>query len=123
MLILLPKGELESMLDQIDVALTFVSTERVILYRNEAAARRPSPGPRDVGLNIDSCHEESESPAVIDRILADFRNGRREPHFYIGSRLGGRELVNLAPIFKDDQFVGCLSVVHPLEPPAVSKSF
>jgi hypothetical protein len=76
------------MLDQIDVALTFVSSGGVILYRNQAAARRPSPAPRDVGVNIDTCHEKSESLADIDRIFADFRNGRREPLFYIGSRLG-----------------------------------
>lgn len=95
----------------------------VILYRNQAAANRPTPGPRDVGRNISTCHAEPESLATIHRIFDEFRQGRREPHFYVGARLGGRELVTLVPIFEGDAFVGCLSVIHTLEPPAVAKSF
>jgi len=34
-----------------------------------------------------------------------------------------KDLVTLVPVFKDEQFSGCLSVTHPLELKGVSRTF
>jgi DUF438 domain-containing protein len=107
--------ELEELLDQIPVGLTYTDADGVIRYRNQAAAQRPSPRPRDIGINIRDCHAIPESVEKINEIYADFNRGRKTPHHYVSARTGVKELVTLIPIFKNEQFSGCLSVVHPLE--------
>ena len=107
--------ELEKLLDQIPVGLTYVNSDGVILYRNRTAAQRPSHGPREKGINIRDCHAEAESLKKIVKLFDDFKNGRRTPHYYVSARTGIQELVTLVPIFQEDRFVGCFSVIHPLE--------
>ncbi len=109
------KIELEKLIDLIPVGLTYVDTDGVILYRNMAAAKRPSPAPREKGKNIRDCHAQPESLKMIRRIFDDFNQGRKIPHHYISQRTGIQELVILIPIFQEDRFIGCLSVIHPLE--------
>lgn len=115
--------ELEKLVDEIPVALTYTNSEGTILYRNRTAAERPAPGPRDVGRNISSCHALPESLSAIAGIFNDFKSGRKTPHHYVSQRLEVRELVTLIPIFKDERFEGCLSVIHPLEIKGVSRTF
>ena len=107
--------ELEKLLDQIPVGLTYVNTDGVILYRNRAAAQRPSKQPREIGINIRDCHAQPESLKKISKIFDDFKRGRKTPHHYVSERMGLKELVTLVPTFKDEEFCGCLSVIHPLE--------
>jgi len=115
--------ELEELLDQIPVGLTYADADGVIRYRNRAAAQRPSPRPRDIGVNIRDCHAQPKSLKKIDEIYADFNRGRQTPHHYVSARTGIKELVTLIPIFTDAQFRGCLSVVHPLELKGESRTF
>lgn len=115
--------ELEKLLDEISVALTYVNSEGTILYRNRSAAERPTPGPRDVGRNIRGCHALPESLGMIERIFNDFKTGRKAPHHYVSQRLKNKELVTMIPIFKNDHFEGCLSVVHPLEVQGGTRTF
>lgn len=115
--------ELEELLDQIPVGLTYADADGVIRYRNRAAAQRPSPRPRDIGINIRDCHAQPESLEKIDEIYADFNRGRKTPHHYVSARMGIKEIVTLVPIFKDEQFSGCLSVVHPLELKGAGRTF
>jgi DUF438 domain-containing protein len=115
--------ELEELLDQIPVGLTYADSDGIIRYRNRAAAQRPSPRPRDIGINIRDCHARAESVENIDKIYADFEQGRKIPHHYVSKRTGIKELVTLIPVFKDEGFTGCLSVVHPLELKEKSRTF
>ena len=64
--------ELERLLDEIHVALTYVDRHGNILYRNRADAERPSPGARDVGVNIKDCHAFPKSMSKIKQIFHDF---------------------------------------------------
>lgn len=116
-------NELEELLDEIPVGLTYVDSQGTILYRNFAAAKRPSPRARDIGVNIKDCHALPESLHKIEAIFSDFLRGRRTPHHYVSQRTGLRELVTLIPIFKEDHFEGCLSVIHPLEIKGESRTF
>lgn len=118
-----PNIELENLLDRIPLSFTYADAEGVIRYRNRAAAQRPSARPRDIGVNIRDCHARPESLKMIDRIYSDFKQGRKTPHHYVSARTGVKELVTLVPIFKDGQFSGCLSFVHPLELKGESRTF
>ena len=94
-----------------------------ILYRNRTAANRPSPGPREKGKNIRDCHADPQSLKKIVKIFDDFKQGRSIPHHYVSRRTGIQELVTLVPIFQEDRFVGCLSVIHPLEIQGENRTF
>jgi len=115
--------ELEKLLDQMPVSLTYVDSDGIILYRNRTAAHRPSPGPRERGTNIQDCHAQPESLAKIRKIFDDFNQGRKIPHHYISRRTGIQELVTLVPIFQEDHFIGCLSIIHPLEIKGENRTF
>ena len=117
------KVELEKLLDQIPVGLTYVDPDGVILYRNRTAAQRPSPGPREKGKNIRNCHAQDESLKKIGKIFDDFNQGRKIPHHYVSQRTGIQELVTLVPIFQEDRFIGCVSVIHPLEIKGEKRTF
>lgn len=107
--------DLEALLAQIPVGLTYVDPDGVILYRNRTAADRPTPGPREKGANIRDCHAHPGSLKMIPKIFDDFNQGRKTPHHYVSKRMGIEELVTLVPIFREDRFAGCVSVIHPLE--------
>ncbi len=116
--------DLEKLLDEIPVGLTYVSPEGIILYRNKTAAQRPLPkGTRELGAHIKDCHAFPKSLELIEKIFNDFKNGRKTPHHYISQRTDLKELVTLTPIFEKDQFVGCFSTIHPLEIKGVSRTF
>jgi DUF438 domain-containing protein len=116
--------DLEKLLDEIPVGLTYVNPEGIILYRNKTAAQRPLPkGTRDVGANIRDCHAFQKSLDLIEKIFNDFKNGRKTPHHYLSQRTDIKELVTLTPIFENDQFVGCFSTIHPLEIKGAIRTF
>ena len=74
---------LEEVLDQIPMNLQFVDKDGFLRYLNQAAAIRPAKGKREVGVNIRDCHARPESLETIGHILNDFRNGQKDPHYYI----------------------------------------
>ena len=113
-------GEL---LDQIPMELTHADSDGVIRCRNRAAVQRPSPRPGDIGSNIRDCHAQTESLKKIDLIFADFLTGRKTPHHYVSDRMGIKELVTLIPTCGNEQFSGCLTVVHALALNVKNRSF
>jgi DUF438 domain-containing protein len=113
---------LEKTLDHISVALTYVDSEGTVQYANRAALSRPFRIPRAFGMNIRDCHTDQTNEKIA-YIFDDFKNGRREPHYYVGKRTGTRELVMMFPFFDGDRFMGCLAQIHPLELEGPTKSF
>jgi DUF438 domain-containing protein len=113
---------LESILDHMKVAVTCVDKDGVILYANATAKNRPSKTPREVGLNIGECHKD-ESNEKIAAIFRDFKNGRSEPHHYVATAGGRKELVTMIPIFEGDVFSSCVSHIYPLKFEGPERSF
>ena len=112
---------LEAILDQMPMHLQFVDQDGFLRYLNKTAARRPANGKREVGVNIENCHARPESLESIGRIVNDFRNGRKAPHYYI-SKDGNQ--VNMVPVFTPEgEFRGILSYSHPLGHPEPDRSF
>ena len=116
------KALLETILDHMKVAVTCVDAEGKILYANRAAAKRPSIAPREVGVNIRKCHQDTSNEKIVE-IFRDFQNGRFKPHHYISTAAGGRDLVTIIPMFEAGVFSGCVSQVHPLTLEGPERSF
>lgn len=113
---------LETILDKLQVALTYVDEQGIIVYLNKCASDRASDVPRVAGTNIADCHKDTTNKEIA-RMFAEFREGRREPHYYVGGRLGKKELVTIIPVFEQETFVGCFSQIHPLEVEGPERSF
>jgi DUF438 domain-containing protein len=116
------KGLHENILDHMKIAVTYVDAEGQILYANNAARKRPSKAPRDIGVNIRDCHKETSNEKIVE-IFRDFRNGRAEPHHYVSTIGGGRALVTMIPVFEEGVFSGCLSHVYPLSLEGSERTF
>ena len=112
---------LEEVLDQMPMSLQFVDKDGFLRYLNKAAAVRPAKGKREVGVNIQNCHARPESLEKIGRILDDFRNGQKDPHYYINK--DGNKTI-MVPIFNtEDEFMGVLSYAHPVGNPNPERTF
>ena len=115
--------EIEGLLNEIPLAITYVDAQGIVRYQNKNAQMRPSIRPREIGLDIRDCHEQPESHKKIAKIFEDFRNGRKIPHHYVSQRTGIKEMVYIIPNFQGERFVGCLAVIHPLEVKGDSRTF
>lgn len=103
----------KNILNHMTLAVTCVDAEGNILYANAPARKRPSKAPRDAGVNIRDCHKDSSNEKIVE-IFRDFRNGRSEPHHYVSTITGGRDLVTMIPMFEKGVFSGCVSHVYSL---------
>ena len=112
----------ESILDHLKIAVTCVDADGKILYANAVATKRPAKAPREVGINIRECHKDASNEKIAV-IFKDFRNGRREPHHYVSTITGRRDLVTMIPMFEAGEFSGCVSHVHPLELEGTERTF
>jgi len=112
---------LEELLDQIPMNVQYVDKDGFLRYLNKRAALRPANTKREVGVNIKNCHANPESLDMIERIFEDFRQGRKEPHFYV-SKNGNKAMK--VPIFdKEGSFIGVASYSHPVGFPTTDRTF
>jgi DUF438 domain-containing protein len=112
---------LEGLLDQLPIRIQYVDKDGFLRYLNKTDASYPANGKREVGVNIRDCHARPESVEMIERIFEDFRQGRREPHYYVSS--AGKKSIKV-PIFDEQgEFIGILSFSHPVSVPSTSRTF
>ena len=112
---------LEDLLDQLPIRIQYVDKDGFLRYLNKADASHPANGKREVGVNIRDCHAHPESLEMIERIFEDFRQGRKEPHFYVSS--AGNKSIKV-PIFNEHgEFTGVLSFSHPVGTPTNVRTF
>jgi DUF438 domain-containing protein len=112
---------LEELLDCMPLSVQYVDKNGFLRYLNETASKRPANCKREVGVNIQDCHAKPESHEMIERIFEDFRQGRKEPHYYVSSAT--RKTV-MVPIFDaENNFLGVLSYSHPVGLPESDRTF
>ena len=112
---------LEELLDQIPLDVQYVDKDGFLRYLNKTAAVRPANGKREAGVNIRNCHTKPESLEMIERIFEDFRQGRKESHYYVSS--ASRKTL-MVPIFDaEGNFIGVLSYIHPIGVPEHDRTF
>ena len=112
---------LEALIDQMPLDVQFVDADGFLRYMNKVAAARPANVKRTIGVNVRDCHARPESLQMVDRIFEDFRQGRKEPHYYISQT--GRVALKV-PIFDDaGSFIGVLAYSYPAAPPIPDRTF
>ena len=112
---------LEELLDKIPMDVQYVDKDGFLRYLNKTAAARPANGKREIGVNIRDCHAKPESLEMIERIFKDFRQGHKEPHYYVSST--GRKSLKV-PIFDTEgNFIGVLAYSHPVGLPKPDRTF
>ncbi len=112
---------LAELLDQLPIRLQYVDKDGFLRYLNKADALHPAKGKREVGVNIRDCHARPESIEMIERIFEDFRQGRKEPHFYV-TPTGNKSIK--VPVFDErGEFIGVLSFSHPVGVPPDGRTF
>lgn len=108
----LPDG-LGDILDALPVGVTLIDPQGVMLYYNRSAARLVDRRSELLGSDVRLCHQTSRAREIIDRLLREFRQGRREPHVYQSQRKGRQLEVTIAPLFRDGRLVMCVHTVCP----------
>ena len=113
-----PLGEL---LDQMPLAVQYVDKDGILRYMNKTASARPAKVKREVGIDIRNCHGHPKSLEEIERIFEDFRQGRKEPHYYVTS---GIRKTTMVPVFdEEDHFMGVIAYSHPVGLPEPDRTF
>ena len=104
--------ELEALLDTLPVDLTFVDREDTVRYFNRLGKRIFARSKAVIGLKVQRCHPQ-KSIHIVNRILEDFRSGRRDvAEFWIN--LEGR-LIHIryfAVRGRNGEYLGCLEVTQ-----------
>lgn len=112
---------LEELLDQLPIGLHYVDKEGFLRYQSKVAAAPKAKVKREVGANIEDCHFQVESLAAISRIMKDFNEGHKEPHYYLTPT---GEKAEKVPLFDEEgKFCGILSYSYPVGVPMVKRSF
>jgi DUF438 domain-containing protein len=112
---------LEELLDLMPLSVQYVDKDGFLRYLNKTSAKRPANAAREVGVNIRDCHAKPESIEMIERIFEDFKQGRKEPHYYVTSAI--RQTI-MVPIFDTEGiFTGVISYSHPIGLPRPERTF
>lgn len=109
----LPKSILAAMLNTLPVELSFVDENDIVRYFSHENHPKIFPRTRGViGMAVQNCHPQ-KSVHLVNRILADFKAGKRDvAEFWID--LGGKRVhIRYWPV-RDPQgrYLGCLETVQ-----------
>jgi DUF438 domain-containing protein len=108
-----PLGELIYLaMNSMGVAVSIIDPKGILLYYNEESARILDRKPEYIGTDIHSHHKKTGSNKKVDLMLKNFEEGRKDPFHYEAKPYGKTILVTLAPIIKNDRFVGCVQTVR-----------
>jgi uncharacterized protein len=106
----LTRDQLDRMLVQLPVDLSFVDADGYVRYYSESPSRIFARSPGVIGRHVEKCHPE-KSVAIVRRILDALKSGRRdEARFWI--TLDSRFiLIRYIAIRKPDgEYLGCLEL-------------
>lgn len=107
----LPIRVIEKILDTLPVDVTFVDADDRVKYFSNGADRVFPRTEAIIGRKVQQCHPE-KSVHVVNQILEDFRNGRRDTaDFWIQS--GGKFiLIRYFAVRQSGEYLGCLEVTQ-----------
>jgi len=103
---------IEALLDALPVDITFVDEEDRVRYFNKEGKRIFARSRKIIGIKVQKCHPQ-KSVHVVNQILEDFRNNRRDSaSFWID--LKGRKIYiqYFAVRDKEGKYLGCLEVTQ-----------
>jgi len=106
------KDELEAILNNLPVDITFVDKEDTVRYFSQSKERIFPRAKSVIGRKVQQCHPEKSVDVVI-QILDDFRNGRRNAaEFWIQLKERLILIRYFAIRSKENEYLGCLEVTQ-----------
>ena len=99
-------------MDCMGVAVSIIDPKGTLLYYNQRAEMILDRKPEYIGTDIHSHHKKTGTNPKIDLMLKNFEEGRRDPFYYEAKPYGETICVTVAPIIKNDRFVGCVQTVR-----------
>ena len=106
------KEELEAMLNTLPVDITFVDKEDTVRYFSQNKERIFPRAKAIIGRKVQQCHPQ-KSVHVVNQILDDFRDGRRDAsEFWIQLKERLILIRYFAIRSKDNEYLGCLEVTQ-----------
>ncbi|MCR4391355.1 MAG: DUF438 domain-containing protein [Candidatus Acetothermia bacterium] len=104
--------ELEAVLNTLPVDITFVDKDDTVRYFNQSKDRIFVRTPAVIGRKVQNCHPQ-KSVHVVERIVGEFREGRRDvAEFWIPVQ-GKLVYIRYFPVRgKDGQYLGTLEVTQ-----------
>jgi DUF438 domain-containing protein len=99
-------------MDCMGVAVTIIDPKGTLLYYNAHSTKILDRKPEYIGTDIHSHHKKADSNQKVNRMLKRFAEGRKDPFHYEAKPYGKTIRVTLAPIIKNDKFVGCVQTVR-----------
>jgi hypothetical protein len=104
-------AQIPLMIDMIPVAITVIDLEGHILFYNDYSSQVLDRKPEYLGTDIRDCHQKPDTNVKIDRMLNEFKTGRREDFYYEAFRYEKNICVTLSPFEVDGQLIGCIQSV------------
>lgn len=105
------KEELEAVLNSLPVDITFVDKNDEVKYFNQAKDRIFVRTKAIIGRKVQQCHP-SKSVDVVERILKEFKEGKRDvAEFWLN--IGGRKIhIRYFPVKRNGEYIGTLEVTQ-----------
>lgn len=107
----LSKDEIEAILDNLPVDITFVDKRDTVRYFNQSKDRIFPRTKAVIGREVQQCHPQ-KSLHIVNQILKDFKSGKRDvAEFWI--QLNGKFIhIRYFAMRKNGEYLGCLEVTQ-----------
>lgn len=108
----LSRNEIESILNILPVDITFVDREDTVRYFSQTKERIFPRTKAVIGHKVQQCHPQ-KSVHVVNQILEDFKNGRRDKAEFWINMNDRLILIRYFPVRNTDgDYLGCLEVTQ-----------
>jgi len=108
----LSKEEIEAIFNNLPVDITFVDKENTVRYFSQSKERIFPRTKAVIGRKVQNCHPQ-KSVHVVNQILEDFKNGRRDvAEFWINLNDRLIYIRYFAVHDKNGDYLGCLEVTQ-----------
>jgi PAS domain S-box-containing protein len=106
----MPLPVLQSILNGLPVDLTFVDKDNIVRYFSDSPERIFPRTKAIIGRSVQNCHPQ-KSVHAVERILEDFKTGKREKAEFWINLQGTMILIRYFPVrSKTGEYLGCLEV-------------
>ena len=100
-----------NVVDQMPIAVTVIGLDGTVLYFNDHAAKILTRRPEYVGQDVRTFHRP-ESNLKLEKMIEEFRGGRREEFYFEVQRDDRTLAVTVGPLVEDGALAGCIHCVY-----------
>jgi PAS domain S-box-containing protein len=108
-------NEIEAIFDNLPVDITFIDNEDTVRYFNQAPGRIFVRSEAIIGRKVQNCHPQ-KSVHVVNRILDDFKSGKRDEASFWIDLPGKTAYIRYFPVkSKDGSYLGTIEVTQDIK--------